>query len=310
MSDFPPDVKVYDIALDPNQNPVYALLRFNWELGMPPSPPPLGLAPGALGIDISHWQSDARPIDWGLVGAQAKPAFVFIKASDGLNFIDDWLPGHRDGARSIGLAYGFYHYLRPGSSGADQADYFLTSLAGDVGNLPLVADVEEGNLSLWEVRAFVDRLIERVDGKQIIIYTRASLWSAIGGDNPDLPEFRDCLIWVAHPNAATPLMPSDWATIGYDFWQINWASRLPGIAGDVDVNVFAGAPKPWYIRDIPYKAKPKISGAAVPLYKTPGGALDRILNIAWESDVLGTTLNGWLKVSPLPLWVEEKYFKL
>lgn len=323
MSNFPPpDVTVLDLELDPRQPaPQYFLVRVNWLGGLPPTPPPFGMAADALGIDISHWQSQNKPaINWPMVKEVAKVKYVFIKASEGTFEIDDFLASHREGARAVGLPYGFYHYIRAGVPGATQADYFLTSLAGDVGNLPLVIDVEEGAPTLIELRRCVDRIKERVDGKEVMIYTRGSMWQELGGQSQTNPDFSDCLLWVSHPNATTPILPSDWTS--YDFWQINWTARLPGISGAVDVNKYAGAlPRPWWVRDFTpgtnpvspprYKAQPKVSGAPVTLHKAPHGDVDRILDISWTVDVTEITLDGWLRVNASPpLWGEEKNFKV
>lgn len=322
MSDFPPaDLAVVDVHLDPKAKQQYVLLRINWDGGAPPIPPPIGLSDNALGIDISHYQSDnKKPIDWAKVKQVAQVQYVFIKASEGAREIDGFLVSHRNGAANVGIPYGFYHYLRDNVSGEAQADYFLSALAGDVGNLPLVLDVEEGAPPLVEVRKMVDRLQERVDGKAIMIYTRASKWVELGSQRAGAPDFSDCLLWIAHPNAVAPTLPPSW--IGYDFWQINWATRIPGIEGMVDVNKFRGsAPRPWWIKDMKpnpafptrppsYSVRPAVNGAAVRCHKTPNGAFDRTLNITWVSDVYEVTLDGWLRVSLTPeLWAEEKHFK-
>lgn len=274
----------------------------------------------ALGIDISHWQSQNKPvINWQTVKDVARVGYVFIKATEGLFEIDDFLLSHRDGARSVSLPYGFYHYARI-SSGAAQADFFLAALGADTGLLPLVIDYEEGAPSLFELRRMVDRLRERVPGKEIMIYTRASKWAEMGGGNSNSPDFSDCSLWVSHPNAATPILPVGWQE--YAFWQMNWQSRIPGITGDVDINKFKGTQgKPWWVRDmnqvpgsplpVRYQVRPKVSGAPVTLYESPRGQVARTLNITWTSDVFEITLDGWLRVGMNPaLWGKEESFKL
>lgn len=308
MSNFPPpDVTVFELPYDPEASEQYFILKLVRSGAITPVPPPV--APGALGIDISHWQSDNKPIDWPLLYAEGRPAFVFMKATDGISFSDSWLARHREGARSEDLPYGFYHYMQAGD-GRAQADYFLNSLGGDAGHLPLACDVEENTIRLRDVRAFVDRIHEEVPGHPVAIYTRASLWSEIGGDNPNLPEFGDCLCWVSHPGAAKPILPSDWTA--YDFWQVTWKGRIPGISANVDVNVFKGlAAKPWWVRDCPFNALPAINLAPVTLYKSPHGIIDRTMNINWLSKVTAYALDGWLKVADNPpLWAEAKHFKV
>lgn len=307
---------IVDLYFDPTKPVNEITLRIH--AGAPPAAPP-GLPANGLGLDISHWQSDNRAIDWPLLAEVGRPAFVYIKATDGPG-VDSWLTIHRDGALGNGLPYGFYHYMRA-QDGRAQADNFLSRLAGDLGVLPLAIDVEESDIKLIQVRAFADRLIERAPAQKIVIYTRATLWSEIGGDNPSLPEFKDCGLWVSHPNAARPILPSDWMV--YDFWQINWRSRVPGIAGDVDVNMMAGpGPKPWFVRDFAidparpsapplYKARAVTPGDEIIFYKSPRGAEDRRQKIITAVDVFNITLDGWLKVSNSPpLWARNELFKV
>lgn len=283
-----------------------------------PSLPTLPL--DALGIDISKWQSQGKPpINWPMVKDVARVQYVFIKASEGAISVDEFLVSHRNGAKSVGLPYGFYHYVR-GDSGVTQANHFLNTLGDDTGTLPLVLDVEEGAPTIIELRRCVDRLHQRLPDKPIMIYTRAGLWAEIGGASPIAPSFNDCQLWVSHPNAITPILPVGWNT--YDFWQINWQTRIPGIAGDVDIDKHKGSIlRPWYVRDmtqvfgstlpVRYQVRPKVSGAPVTLYKSPHGAIDRVMNITWISDVTEITLDGWLRVDITPpLWGRESDFKV
>jgi len=258
-----------------------------------------------LGVDISHWNDK---IDWPKFVEQSKPKFVFIKATEGLTVKDSLLETHRAGARAATLPTGYYHYLRPGD-GTAQADYFLDALGADLGLLPLAADVEEGALKLSEVREFVDRLKARAPNKAVTIYTRASLWQEIGGNTAGQPDFSDCQLWVAHPEADAPILPADWTA--YDYWQISWQCKLAGAGGNVDVNLYRGGSRPWYIRAMPYKALARKPGMPVPLYDAPGGRLLKTLNINWPVDVYEATLDGWIMVGRFPsLWADSASFKL
>lgn len=314
LAPFDQDTIVLTVPIDAESFPQSLIIQF-----VKKEPEPI-LPADALGIDISHWQSQNKPaIDWLKLRDLARVQFAFIKATEGASETDSYLLLHRNGAQSVGIPYGFYHYARAGS-GPQQADFFLEKLGADTGKLPLVIDYEEGGPPLFELRRMVDRLQERVPGKEVMIYTRASKWAEMGGGDPAKPDFSDCLLWVSHPNADTPILPTDWQA--YNVWQINWQTRLPGISGDVDVNKYAGAlGRPWWVRDmtqtpgsslpVRYRVQPKVSGAPVTLYKSPRGIVDRTLNITWTSDVTEITLDGWLRVgiSP-PLWGREESFRV
>lgn len=281
------------------------------------TPPAPILPPDALGIDISKWQSQGKPaINWPMLKDVARVQFAFIKASEGASDRDPFLTTHRNGAKSVGMPVGYYHYTRTGL-GVAQADHFLDTVGDDTGELPLVLDVEEGAPTLLELRKCVARIKERLPDKPIMIYTRAGLWAEIGGANG--PSFSDCLLWVAHPNATTPILPVGWDA--FEFWQINWQTRLPGISGDVDIDKFRGTlPRPWWVRDmtqtfgstlpVRYQVRPKVSGAPVNIYKAPHGEIARDpLNVTWTVDVFEITLDGWLRVSPV-WWAKEESFKV
>lgn len=314
LAPFEQDTIILTVPVDAESFPQTLIIQF-----VKKETPPI-LPADALGIDISHWQSQGKPaIDWLKLRDVARVQFVFIKATEGASETDAFLLLHRNGAQSVGIPYGFYLYARAGS-GPQQADFFLEKLGADTGPLPLVIDYEEGGPPLFEVRRMVDRLRERVPGKEIMIYTRASKWAEMGGGTVTAPDFSDCQLWVSHPNAIAPILPVGWQT--YNVWQMNWQTRLPGITGDVDINKFQGTlGKPWYIRDmlqapgsslpVRYQARPKVSGAPVTLYKSPRGIVDRTLNITWTSDVTEITLDGWLRVGVNPpLWGREESFRV
>ncbi len=79
------------------------------------------------GIDVSHWDGK---IDWARVKS-AGVGFVYIKATEGTNFVDAQFACDLAGAKAVGLPFGLSHFLLPNNNGAAQADWFL-SHAGDL----------------------------------------------------------------------------------------------------------------------------------------------------------------------------------
>lgn len=185
------------------------------------------------GIDVSHWQGT---VDWTRV-AGSGVAFAFIKATEGGDYTDPAFAANWAGAARAGVARGAYHFYRPQTDAAAQAQHFLRTVQPRAGDLPPVLDVEvTDGRSAAQIAAGVRtwlETVERATGRRPIVYTRASFWSGqMGGGFGAYP------LWVAHYGAAEPNIPGDWDR--WTFWQHSDGGRVAGISGDVDLNWFAG----------------------------------------------------------------------
>jgi lysozyme len=196
------------------------------------------------GTDVSKYQRD---VDWD-AARRSGISFAFIKATEGGDMLDDQFMKHWKGTRDAGIprsAYHFYYFCRPA---IEQAQWFIRNVPRDASALPHVLDMEWNHLSPTcklrpnaatvqrEMRVFLDA-IERHYGKRPIIYTSIDFYE----DN-DLKNFHGYQWWLrsvsAHPHER------------YDgreflFWQYTGTGRVPGIAGDADINVFNGSPDQW-----------------------------------------------------------------
>lgn len=76
------------------------------------------------GIDISHYNGD---IDFTKVKADGIQC-VYMKATEGTTYIDNYLGTYYKGAKSAGLKTGFYHYLVGTSSQETQAQNFYNNI--------------------------------------------------------------------------------------------------------------------------------------------------------------------------------------
>jgi lysozyme len=189
-----------------------------------------------LGIDVSSWQGT---VDWQAVAASGAK-YAFIRAFDGLGadreFRRNWA-----GAKAAGLLRGAYVYFRARHSGAAQAQRLLDVLGADVGELPPVLDLETfdeqpAGKALVEVRQWIAAMRRGV-GRDPMLYA-GSFWHfnaapLVGG------EFADLALWTPdYTEAGCPGVPAGWAR--WTFWQKTSTGRVPGIAGNVDVNLFNG----------------------------------------------------------------------
>ena len=79
------------------------------------------------GFDISHYQEsvdfDAAYNDGGL-------RFVYIKATEGLDYQDPLFSDHYIGATDAGFIRGGYHFAHGDESASDQADFFVDNGGG------------------------------------------------------------------------------------------------------------------------------------------------------------------------------------
>ncbi|HTV17565.1 MAG TPA: GH25 family lysozyme [Polyangiaceae bacterium] len=190
------------------------------------------------GIDVSHHQG---PIDWARVKASGQ-AFAFIKATEGADFRDTRFGDNWRRARAEGLITGAYHYFTFCSPGVAQAENFLAVAPRERPVLPLAVDVEfTGNCVGWEsvaqirdeLLAFMEHVRAHV-GAAPLLYTTEEVRLELVP-----PELREHSYWVRS------LWGEPSATIDWHFWQYSDTGSVPGIRGEVDLNVFSGAPGVW-----------------------------------------------------------------
>lgn len=197
------------------------------------------------GIDISKFQGE---IDWPRARSSGV-AFAFIKATEGGDRFDERFEQNWRAAARAGVprgAYHFYYFCRPAR---DQAKWFIDHVPRDPKALPPVLDMEWNGHSptctkkppratvLAEMREFVRR-IERHYGRKPIIYSSVDFHREILEGH-----FNDYLFWLrsvaGHPSTKYQAR-DEWL-----FWQYTGTGTVPGIAGEVDRNVFAGSQSDW-----------------------------------------------------------------
>jgi lysozyme len=198
--------------------------------------PALSCVPKTLpGIDVSSYQG---AIDWKRVHA-AGIVFAFARVSDGVDgdarFVDNFAAMRRAHVRR-----GAYQYFRASEDADAQADLAVRALRRAGGaDLPLVADVETDDGETREVvheklRRWLAR-VEKRTHRRPLIYTSPSLGAILEG------QFGDWPLWVAHYDVECPALPDGWES--WTFWQHSQTGRVDGIAGDVDLDRFAGDKK-------------------------------------------------------------------
>ena len=192
------------------------------------------------GIDVSHYQGE---IDWPSVKA-AGIEFAFIKATEGIDNVDERFAENWEGASDANIAHGAYHFFHANLSGAAQAEHFLSHVTRHPGDLPPVLDLEiTDNMTAATIRkeALVwCQAVEKAWEVKPIIYT--------------LPHYaNNCLdgklsrypLWVVDLGLIS-IWPADcegWKQ--WKFWQHSHHGAVPGIDGEVDLDVFNGTAMDW-----------------------------------------------------------------
>jgi len=185
------------------------------------------------GVDVSKRQNP-DDMDWDRL-AQEGIAFAYIRASVGTEKDPAYVQHHLRAGGPL-LLRGADHLLTP-SDPYEQLEVFLKAIASDA-ELPPALRVEDLELEAETVHAFVQHFPTR-----LVIYTSASRWRAIVGDDAD--RAKDCDLWVAHwTDSAQPLLPSLWDS--WTFWQYTSQGRLPGHDFDLDLDRFNGTQSELY----------------------------------------------------------------
>lgn len=201
------------------------------------------VGPTTPGIDVSHWQGT---IDWTKVAAAGK-RFVFMKATEDVDYLDPTFQTNRAGARANGLLVGAYHFAQPDASAGDarrEARYFVSVADPQPGDLLPVLDLEtsrgldQEGVTRW-ARAWVAE-VRKLTGVIPLVYTSPYGWLTRTGDTPLLA--RDgAPLWVAHWDVSSPTVPAEnWDGHDWVVWQHSSTGQVRGISGNVDLDRLAG----------------------------------------------------------------------
>ncbi len=183
------------------------------------------------GIDVSKYQGN---IDWAKIAANDSIKFVYIKATEGATYVDPRFERNIREARKHGVRVGCYHFLRSSSTIADQFENIKKRIRRDEQHYVPMIDVE--TKGKWTDEELVDSLhalavmIYEHYRCAPIIYTYSNFYNKyLSGMFTDYPLF------IARYTADEPVMNDG---TKYVIWQFSEKGRVPGIAGNVDLNRF------------------------------------------------------------------------
>lgn len=189
----------------------------------------------SIGIDVSEYQGK---INWSYVDTLEKKYplhYVFIRATVGKDRKDYQFKRNWLGAKENKMIRGAYHYYRPNENSLEQAELFIKTVSLQKGDLPPVLDIEKlpKNQSIANLKLGLKRWLQAVEshyGVKPIIYTGERYY-----DDFLKEEFSDYLFWIANYNLYREEIAEDWL-----FWQFTEKASIPGIKGNVDVNIYNG----------------------------------------------------------------------
>lgn len=194
-----------------------------------------------LAIDVSEWQTQ---VDWQAV-KDAGVEIVMIRvgwrgSEEGKLFQDEMFVSHYDGATAAGLQVGGYFFSQAVSveEAREEAAFALQILDGRKLDLPLVFDWEQlggdkDRTGDMDARTLTDSTVafcQAVEekGYDAMLYFNPDLASRL----LYLGELTDYKFWLA--------MYSENMNYAYkvDMWQYTNKGTVPGIEGDVDLNLY------------------------------------------------------------------------
>ena len=191
--------------------------------------PDRGLYP-ARGIDVSHHQGD---IHWPSV-AMDDVAFVYMKATEGGDFVDKRFIDNWAASKRAGLPRGAYHFFTFCRPAAIQAANYIATVPKEGNALPPALDLEY--LGNCRARPDVEEMrneiltwltiVESHYGQEAVLYVTREFYRAYL--EPSGIKRRLWLRSLARP----PRYGSQWT-----IWQYHNRGTVDGISGPVDLNV-------------------------------------------------------------------------
>lgn len=193
------------------------------------------------GIDVSRWQG---LINWPIVAQNVDFAFIKLGGSDVGFYADGSAIRNVLEARSQNIPLGFYVYLGGAFSVADEVAH-IKNLISNIGGLKTgevfaldweaqtgdevgyVAGIAKGLIDAGINPPLIYMSLSRVRGNnwQRLVDLNCGLWVAAWGNNDDIPQSNE-----------TP-GSDEWPF--WAFWQYSSTGSIPGIAGRVDLDLFA-----------------------------------------------------------------------
>ena len=201
------------------------------------------------GIDVSEHQLE---IDWQAVAASGLADFAFIRAgyrgyTEGQIYEDPYFRANIEGALANGIPVGVYFFsqaITP-EEAAEAAEFLLGLIADYEISYPVVYDWEPMHIAEARTEGLSGEVLTdcaiafceavRAAGYEPAVY----FYRHLGYYDYELGRLGDYTFWVG--------APGDYPSFYYEheYWQYSYTATVPGIPGDVDMNLhFTALPEP------------------------------------------------------------------
>lgn len=192
------------------------------------------------GIDIYY--KDTK-VDWNALKGE-EISFVFIKATEGVTYLDPKFLTYWEGAQEHKIIRGAYHYYSYKDRADHQAQFFINSVLArsKPTDLPPTLDLEEIDITKITKTQYQKnvlewlRMVKTAFGRTPIVYVSPSFANTY----LDHPDFSQYTLWVANYRVSEPKVVDAWKNVGWTFWQYDEKIKINGIEGPVDPNYFKG----------------------------------------------------------------------
>ena len=184
-----------------------------------------------FGIDISHHNG---VINWKKVAGTTSLLFVYIKATEGSNYVDPLYHNNLRDAKENGFKVGSYHFFRMTSSAHGQFDNFKKNVDSTKQDLIPMVDVETNdNHSNKELRdslnVFID-LIKLHYGHAPMIYATNKSYNQLCGGL-----YGSYHLYIGRYGKNPPSLKGKGK---YTIWQYTENAKIDGIPKPVDKAIF------------------------------------------------------------------------
>lgn len=185
------------------------------------------------GIDLSHYQGE---VFWEAIGDNSKMAYVYLKATEGGDRIDDKYEQNIELAHKYGLKVGSYHFFRPKTPLKLQLENFKAQCRPSQQDLIPMIDVEtKQGLSNG---AFRDSLmtfltmVEEAYHQKPLVYTGTNFYNKYMSGL-----MNGYKLMIAQYSSNEPVLNDG---NDYMLWQYTGKGHIDGIRGYVDKSRFMG----------------------------------------------------------------------
>jgi lysozyme len=185
------------------------------------------------GIDLSHYQGQ---VFWETVGENTKTAYVYLKATEGGDRIDERYERNIELAHRYGLKVGSYHFFRPKTPLYQQLQNFKTQCRpGEQDLIPMIDIETTGGLPIDMFCEQLLRFLQMVEveyRQKPLVYTYRNFYNKYLVGKID-----DYKLMIAMYLDEEPVLAD-----GRDItmWQYTSKGRIMGINGYVDKSRFMG----------------------------------------------------------------------